>query len=140
MHILIKFICFGLLGITGIVIASAIQKSISRKRLILDGDVNLILFIVLGFAGILYPIIGIHTGALPWYIRGIVYMLIIFAFQFLAGKLLQSFDLCPWKYRGNGSISGLIQLSDAPIWFIFGMTIEWIYPYIKHIADALTTS
>ena len=132
---MVRFLIFGILGIFGQVLASATRKSISTRSLSFDGDANIVLFPVFGLIAILYPLIAINMGNLPWYGRGAVYVIAFYAVQFVTGLLLTKINLCPWKYSGS-SLGGFIRVSDAPIWFISGFLIEWCYPAVKHISQS----
>ena len=134
---IIRFILFGMLGLIGALLYSAIRNSFSKRSLDLSAQTSLILFPAFGLIAILYPIVAIHLGNLPWYLRGVVYMLAFYILQYIIGYALTKFGACPWKYPKGGSLQGLVRLSDAPAWFLAGLLAEWIYPYVKVTANAL---
>jgi hypothetical protein len=134
---LIGFILFGFLGIAYAILVSAFKRSIASKKLELTGEVSLILFPIFGLIIILYPLVAVRISSLPWYGRGVVYMIAFFIVQYLVGLALTKLNRCPWSCSGKGSLGGLINISDAPIWFISGLAVEYVYPWVKATAVAL---
>lgn len=132
-----RFIIFGILGILGSVLFTAIRSSIVQRRYEFKGEASLILFPVYGMITVIYPIMAIRMGAIPWYGRGAIYMLAFYVLQYLLGLGFTRLGVCPWKYPSGWSIGGLVRISDAPVWFIAGLLIEWIYPHVKAMATAL---
>lgn len=131
------FLIFGLLGISFAIVVSAAKRSFSSKSLDLTGEVSLMLFPLFGLIIVLYPLIAVRVSALPWYGRGIAYMLAFFIVQYIAGFILTKAGRCPWSYSGKGSLGGLINISDAPLWFASGLAVEHVYPWVKAAAIAL---
>lgn len=134
---LAKFILFGMIGICGQLIITAAKRSLVERKLDLSGEASVVLLPVYGLIAIIYPIIAIHLGSLQWYLRGAIYMLAFYVFQYVFGLALVKMKICPWKYTSGWSLHGLIRLADAPIWFICGLAVEWIYPYAKAAAAVL---
>lgn len=62
-------------------------------------------------------------------------MLIIFAVELISGLLLRMvLGVCPWNYENKAlSISGIITLYYAPVWFVLGLMFEKIHDTIIHI-------
>ena len=133
---IIRFILFGMLGIVAMVLATAVKSSVVNRRLELVGEASLIHFPLFGIIALIYPIIAIRIGFLPWYGRGVVYMLAFYIVQYLMGLVLTKIGICPWSYS-KGSFQGLIRIADAPVWYAAGLLVEWIYPYVKMTANAL---
>ena len=131
------FLIFGLLGIAAAIVVSAAKRSFSQRKLELSGEVSLVLFPIFGAIIVLYPLIAIRISSLPWYGRGVVYMIVFFLVQYLAGLLLTKMNRCPWSYSGKGSLGGLIHVSDAPLYFASGLVVEHVYPFVKAAAVAL---
>ncbi len=134
---LIGFAIFGLLGIAAAIVVSAAKKSYQSRRLELNGETSLILFPFFGLIIIAYPLVALRVTSLPWYGRGAAYALAFFVAQYLIGLLLTKLNRCPWSYSGKGSLGGLVQLSDAPLWFASGLAVEHVYPFVKAAAVAL---
>lgn len=59
--------------------------------------------------------------------HGLLYMVLIFAGEYLFGSLLRAAGICPWDYTGlHSNVDGLIRLDFAPLWFGTGLIFEWI--------------
>lgn len=132
---LTKFILFGVAGTFASLLVTSIKRSISSRHLELTGEASLAMFPFFGLAGFLFPPLALHLGDIPWYGRGAIYMLVFYCIQLLAGFLLGKIGLRPWDYSSKWSAFGLIRLEDAPLWFVCGLAIEWLYPYIKTFAQ-----
>ena len=73
---------------------------------------------------------------LPWYIRGLFWMIIIFAVEYSAGLLLLAFlGSCPWDYSASTPyhINGLIRLDFGPAWFAVGLLFEKTHQALDRI-------
>ncbi|MBT3181593.1 MAG: hypothetical protein HN337_03675 [Deltaproteobacteria bacterium] len=134
---LAKFILFGMIGICGSLAITAFKKTVISRKLELTGETSVILFPIYGLIGLIYPLIAIHLGDLTWYLRGVIYTIVFYIFQYVSGLLLTKIKLCPWSYSSRWSFQGLIRIEDAPIWFFAGLAVEWIYPYVKAVAGVL---
>ena len=61
----------------------------------------------------------------PVFLRGLLYMLLIFTMEHFSGKLLSKKKLCPWDYgHSRWNIHRLIRLDYAPLWFLAGLFFE----------------
>lgn len=59
--------------------------------------------------------------------NGLIYMILIFAAEYLFGWFLTQMGICPWDYSDwPTNINGLIRLDFAPLWFITGLLFEQI--------------
>jgi hypothetical protein len=135
---LISFVSFGILGMIAEVAFGAAKSLFKDRAFELKGSTSVWMFPVYGLIAIIYPIIAMRIGVLPWYGRGAVYMLTFFVFEYIAGWILTKMKVCPWRYPEKWSIGGLVYLPYAPIWFGLGLGVEWIWPNIKAISTALT--
>lgn len=135
---IISFIAFGILGMMVEVAFGAFKSLLKDRSYELRGTTSIWVFPLYGLIAIIYPIIAIRLGGMPWYGRGLIYTAIIAAVQFLAGFLLTRLTICPWHYSDKWSIKGLVYLPYLPLWFAFGMGVEWIWPKIKAISYALS--
>jgi hypothetical protein len=63
---IIRFILFGMLGIVAMVLITAVKSSVVNRRLELTGEASLVHFPLFGIIALIYPIIAIHIGFLPW--------------------------------------------------------------------------
>lgn len=84
----------------------------------------------------MFPIYGLAAAIIPCYqmikplnilFRGFVYMLCIFAVEYVSGSVLKHFRLCPWDYSGcRFQVNGVIRLDYAPVWYATGLIFEWL--------------
>lgn len=84
----------------------------------------------------MFPIYGLAAAIGPIYqmlkplnviLRGLIYMICIFAVEYVTGAILRSLNLCPWDYSQTAfHINGLIRLDYAPLWFAVGLIFEWV--------------
>ena len=131
-----RFVIYGLLGLCAEVLWTGLGSMI-------HGDMRLIsstciwMFPIYGLAVFLEPIHN-RIRHLSIFIRGGVYMVLIFAAEFTSGLLLKELlGACPWNYKNEFlSIYNLITLRYIPVWFSFGIIFEKIHDAlirIKHI-------
>lgn len=134
---IIRFIIFGILGLFAALVVGATKKSIATRRMEWTAETSLALFPMFGLIAFVYPLVAVRISDMPWYGRGIVYTIVFFVAQYAIGFALTKLGRCPWSYQGKGSLGGIIQLSDAPVWFAAGLGVEHIYPWVKAAAIAL---
>lgn len=82
----------------------------------------------------MFPIYGLAAFILPLskamknrcvLVRGGVYAFIIFAMEYLSGKLLKKYRACPWDYsRCKCNVDGIIRIDYLPVWFFVGLLYE----------------
>lgn len=64
----------------------------------------------------------------PLLLRGLTYTLIIFSVEYLSGRLLKTFNICPWDYSSSPrSLNGLILPAYGPLWFAAGLFYERLF-------------
>jgi len=71
----------------------------------------------------------------PWYARGAVWMLLIWAGEYLAGWLLKvSVGACPWDYSAaRYNLQGLVRLDYGPAWFVTGLLFERLHDRLDRV-------
>lgn len=95
----------------------------------LPGFTYLWMFPIYGAAVLMEPLHD-RISFLPWYMRGTIWVILIFTIEYTAGWLLYSFlGNCPWDYRESTPyhINGLIRLDFAPAWFVVGFIFERVH-------------
>ena len=98
--------------------------SLRRRDYTLKGCTSLWMFPIYGSASFLYPLFHIMKKTSVW-VRGSIYMLLIFLAEFLSGSYLKKKELCPWDYhRSKWNIAKVIRLDYAPLWFLTGLFYE----------------
>ena len=92
----------------------------------LTGRSSLWMFPIYGSAAFLSPIMRLLKNQSFWK-RGLVYMLCIYAGEYISGSFLKKRDFCPWDYsRSRFHYHGLIRFDYAPLWFTAGLLFEKI--------------
>ena len=86
------------------------------------------MFFIYGLAIVLEPIHN-RIRSLPVIVRGGIYMVLIFATEYLTGFLLYKLiGQCPWDYSGSRfSVNGFIRLDYIPAWFAVGLLFERLH-------------
>ena len=82
------------------------------------------MFPIYGCAAIIRPLSLLLHEKSTW-LRGTIYMLIIFSGEFISGKWLKKHGCCPWDYsKAKLNVDGIIRLDYAPVWFLTGLFYE----------------
>ncbi len=98
--------------------------SLRRRELKLIGTSSLWMFPIYGSCALLAPLFR-RMRRRPLWMRGTVYMTLIFSAEYLSGRLLRRRELCPWDYsRSRFHIHRVIRLDYAPNWFGAGLLFE----------------
>ena len=120
-----SFIKCGILG-WGLEIFWTGLQSFKNGDARLTGHSSLWMFPIYGLAAMIGPVYPI-LKPLNIIFRGFIYMLCIFAVEYVTGSILRVLNLCPWDYsQAPYNINGLIRLDYAPLWFAAGLLFEWI--------------
>ena len=136
--ILIKFVLFGIVGIFTELVFSALKNAFVRRDWSLSGETSLWMVPVYGLIAFIYPFVHFKVSTFGIVFRGLAYMIVFFVIQLIVGWALSRFKMCPWSYKGKLSVAnGLINLAYAPLWFIVGLLIEFIYPFVSQIASLI---
>ena len=125
-------------GITGwcLEVLFTSVESIMAHDWRLMGRTSLLMFPIYGCGALLAPIGRMMDRWIGEYplrstdrmIRhGMLYMVLIFAAEYISGMWLRARGICPWDYSGSqSSINGVIRLDFAPLWFGTGLLFEQI--------------
>ncbi len=69
----------------------------------------------------------------PRLLRLTIYVLGIFAVEFITGGLLELIiGKCPWEYTTGWHIMGYIRLDYFPAWFFYAFLLESLYNYLEN--------
>lgn len=126
---------FCICGLTGwcmeILFTSAGSLLKHDKRMI--GQTSLWMFPIYGMAAIISPLYKLIKEK-PVLMRGSIYTLGIFSFEYLSGIFLRKYHLCPWDYSdAKTNVNGVIRLDYAPLWMAAGLLFERILIHEKTI-------
>lgn len=135
---IVLFFTAGILGLFGELIYTAIKRVIRESNKKLEGSTSLWMFPVYGSIAYLFPPVQKHVLSQPWFIRGIVYMLVIFIVEYMAGVFYKKIlGESLWHYSGRFSLHGHIQLVHAPLWFAVGILLERYFYLAKKLSGGL---
>ncbi|MBO8137426.1 MAG: hypothetical protein H0Z40_04750 [Desulfotomaculum sp.] len=126
-----RFIIYGLMGWILEIIWTGLE-SLYEGDPRLTAQTYLWMFPIYGLAVFLEPL---HDAIrkLPWYVRGLVWVPVIFAIEYSTGGIIRKIaGSSPWNYSGTSSweIHGLIRLDMAPLWFITGLIFEQAHDFL----------
>ena len=131
---LIQFLLFGAIGLIAEVIFTSIKGLLSERTYELKGHTSLWMFPIYGLIAFIFPLIVYRIGSLPWFVRGLIYMLVFFLVEYISGWILRKLKVCPWNYPDKYSLHGLIYFPYAPVWFAAGLGVERVYPVIVRLS------
>lgn len=68
---------------------------------------------------------------LPMPVRGVLYVLWVYLWEFSWGIVLRHFNACPWDYSNRQwNVYGLITLQYFPVWYIASLYQELLSEYL----------
>lgn len=134
---LIQFLMFGALGLIAEVVFTSLKRLLTERTYELKGETSLWMFPLYGLIAFIFPLIVFRIGSLPWYVRGLIYMLVFFVVEYVSGLILRKMKVCPWNYPAKYSLHGLIYFPYAPVLFGAGLGVERIYPVIVRISGCV---
>lgn len=128
MEYLILFFIFSFFGVGIEVFFSSIHDYIKKKDISLKGRSYLWMFPLYGIWGIIIGPLYDLTASIPFFLRGLIYLAVIFIGELSYGYLLKLIiKKCPWEYSGRGTIGGVVRLLYLPFWLVFGYISELLY-------------
>jgi len=83
------FILFGILGIFGEVVYTSLKALVREKSWRLQGKSYLWMFPIYGLIALLFDPVHRFMSAWPWPLRGLGYMLVIYAVEYFSGEILK---------------------------------------------------
>ena len=119
------FILCGLMGWCMEILFTSTGSFLKQdKRLI--GRTSVWMFPIYGTAAMIEPLYH-RIKNLPALLRGSIYSVGIFSFEYISGTLLKRHGMCPWDYsHAKTNIDGVIRLDYAPLWIAAGLLFERI--------------
>ncbi len=121
-----RFFLYGIAGWGIEIIWTGIGSFISGDLTLL-GHSNLWMLFIYGCAIFLEPI---HHAIAHrnWFVRGVVWVLLIWSIEYTSGFLLHKIlGVYPWYYTDRLAVNGLITLAYAPAWFVAGIAFERLH-------------
>ena len=140
---LVRFVCYGILGWCVEIVYTAIQRVLARERgrWRLEGRTYVWMFPIYGLIAPLYE--PLHNGLrnnTPWELRAVIYGIAIMAVEYVTGWILRRVTgACPWDYAGRARfhVHGLIRLDYLPLWMALGLALEPIHDFLVHLTPAI---
>ena len=100
----------------------------------LSGHSYVWMFVIYGLAALMFPIFYPLISNRHLLVRLLIYMIAIFAVEYLAGAILQgTTGSCPWHYDSNWAIHGYIRLDYGLFWMAFGYGIEQVFLFLNSL-------
>lgn len=128
------FVLFGILGISAEIFGTSIHSFIKKKDKAFRGHSSLWMFFIYGSS---YFIILFATSFFMNFnilIRGLIYMILLYALEFGSGFILKKFKAMPWNYsKLKYNFKGIVCIECAPLWFAGGIILEKIYFYLRSL-------
>lgn len=123
------------MGVTGEVIYTALKALIQKRDLRLQGYTQLWVMPLYALGGIfIFEKLALRMVEWNIAIRFLVYALVIFTIEFLAGFAFKRITgECPWEYKGKHSVRGYINLPHLPFWGAVGLIFEVVHNYLVNI-------
>ena len=138
--LILHIFIYGFLGWGLEIIFTAIKSSIKDRSWKLEGFTTLWVFPLYASAVILFEPLHdfLVVSNIPWFGRGIIYVVGIYVIEFIAGLLLVAIiKKHPWRYSGRYTFKGYINFLYAPAWFIFGLLLEQIHTFLLVLDKSL---
>ncbi|HNR31350.1 MAG TPA: hypothetical protein PKI11_10715 [Candidatus Hydrogenedentes bacterium] len=144
----IRFLIFGVLGLAFEVFGTGLSQ-LRRGRIVMRGYSSPWMIPVYGMLGVIFwPIAArLREWRIPLPLRAVVYMLGIFAVEFVSGmiflavglnKIGGSRETAVWDYSGDPyALYGQISLRFVPAWYFLGFIAERVYLWVDTWATAL---
>lgn len=128
-----RFFIYGFTGLCMEVVWNGLG-SLIRGDVNIIGKTSLWMFPVYGLA-VFLEVLHNDIRHLPTFVRGGIYTLIIFSFEFISGWTFRYvLGVTPWDYSGNPfSIYGLIRLDFTPAWFVAGLLFEKLHDSLTRL-------
>ena len=92
------------------------------------------MILIYGMAIFLEPIQSMIKDS-NLFIRGFVYMLLIYVTEYFTGFLLDILNIKVWEYTDALNIHGYITLTFAPLWFIVGLFFERVRMWLDNVSE-----
>lgn len=124
-----RFTLYGLIGIFLEIFWTGFNSFLNGD-LTFQGHSSLIMFPIYGSVIFLEKAF-IQLKNAPLFLRGLVYMCLIFSAEYFSGILLNKLNMCPWSYaNAYFNINNVIRIDYSPLWFCAGLFYELLYKKI----------
>ncbi|KAK7103562.1 transmembrane protein 229B-like [Littorina saxatilis] len=132
-----RFYIYAIHGYATEVMFTAIWEFVVNFNLKLPGITSIWSFPIYGVSMLVVEqlFLLMEARGVPLLVRGLVYTLWTYCWEFSTGLLLSQFDACPWDYTPfHGDFMGLVTLEYCPLWFLAAIFSErFIIQYTRRI-------
>jgi len=132
-----RWYIYALHGYATEIIFTALWEFVFRLNWKLMGNTSIWIMPIYGISGLVCEMIHEQCmkRGMPLLLRGVVYLIWTYFWEFTSGFILLQFDLCPWDYTHyDADFMGLITLEYAPLWFLLSLLIDQlVLPYTKQL-------
>jgi hypothetical protein len=137
--LLIRFVLYGLGGLCGEVIFTALMGSLPRRDWRLVGITYLWMFPIYGLIAPLYEPMHDWIRPLVWPARAIVWAAGFTLVEWISGWLISRLTgRCPWDYSGRRwAINPYIRWDYFPIWAAVGLALEPVHDFLVRLTPAI---
>lgn len=129
---------WGIHGVFVEVMFTGIWEFVMSANWKLRGVTSMWCFLIYGVGGIIAEQIFLWLISLraPWFLRGLVYVLVTFAWELTWGVILNYFGARGWDYSQFGyNFLGSITLEYTPLWYFGGFYFELLYGVISQLEE-----
>jgi len=130
------FVTFGIIGVAMEVFFTAITSVIRKeKNRAMKGYSSLWMFFIYGSVYFVILFGRTYFSQYNFFLRGLIYLPLIYAIEFTSGFILKKFKAIPWNYREDKNtkhnFKGIICLEFIPVWYTGGLLLELLYLFLK---------
>lgn len=128
---MMRFLLYGLLGLCMEVFFTG-ALSLTEGDFALSARTSVWMFPIYACALFLEPVHNL-IRPFPPYARGLIYLVLIWAAEFVSGFVLERLiGHCPWDYGTHSRFSfcGYIRWDFAPLWFAVGLLFEMLHDFL----------
>ncbi len=140
-HTFFMMFVFACFGVTTEVIFTALQNLVNKTPLCdkplftLAGNSYVWMIFIYALIPIIAHYVYYKFNQNNIFLRIIIYVLLIYLFEFVSGFILQQvLGECPWHYTQGWQIMGLIRLDYFPVWAFFCWLVERLYVFMNERA------
>ncbi|XP_060079503.1 transmembrane protein 229B-like [Ylistrum balloti] len=122
-----RFYCYGLHGYCTEIMFTALWEYVVNINWKFPGNTSVWCFFIYGSFGMIMEQMYFQMkGNVPFLVRGLVYTLGTYIWEFSIGYILSRFGACPWDYTlFQWDVMGLVTLEYAPLWYIGNLFSEY---------------
>lgn len=134
-----RFVLFGLFGLLLELFFTAIV-GLKDGNFNLRGHSSLWMMLDYGLIGLFYPPVQgvLLKMGMVRFLRAAIYMGLIFLVEYVSGRIFVSAGLRLWDYSHlSYHLDGHITLLYAPLWYLLGYSLEWLFPKFDRVANSL---